>query len=127
MTSFVYDIGEKARVGSRFIDHVRQELLRALYEEKNARKVTQQSIANRLGVDRSVVNRRFMGLENMTIRSLAETLWALGWEADFRAVKPAIWRGQNEFSDSNKTGTDNTTPGRKDEPGSDGYVDLKAA
>lgn len=35
MTSFVYDIGEKERAGSRFIAHVRSEVQDAFLEERN--------------------------------------------------------------------------------------------
>ena len=83
MTSYVFDIGEKTRKASRFISHVRSELQRALVEEKTARKLTQQSIAEKISVNRSVVNRQFMGEENLTLRSVAELAWAMGWEPSF--------------------------------------------
>lgn len=87
MPSFEVDIGGKARAGSRFIARVRDEIQRAFVSEKQTRKLTQQSIATILGVNRSVVNRQVMGLENMTVRSVGELLWALGWEPHFEATK----------------------------------------
>ncbi len=87
MNSYEYAIDEKSLVGSRFISEVNDELKRALFFEKEESGITQQSIADKLEVHRSVVNRRFMGLENLTARSIAETLWAIGWEPQFKAVK----------------------------------------
>lgn len=40
--------------------------------------VTQASIAEKLGVDRSVVHRRLSGRTNMTIETIADMVWALG-------------------------------------------------
>ena len=88
MTSYVYDIGEKELAASRFIADVRGEILDALSTERQYRKVTQQSLAERLGIHRSVVNRQLLGYENMTLRSVAELLWAIGWEPHFAAINP---------------------------------------
>jgi hypothetical protein len=95
MTSFDFDIGEQARVGSRFISHVRDEIQRALFSEKRARKITQQQIADKLGTSRAVINRQIMGLENMTLRRVAEILWAIGWEPYFGVRR--IPAGQNQY------------------------------
>jgi HTH domain len=83
MPSFEFDIGEQARAGSRFIAHVRDEIQRALFSEKGQPKITQQQIADKLGTSRSVINRQIMGLEDMTLRRVAEILWAIGWEPYF--------------------------------------------
>jgi transcriptional regulator with XRE-family HTH domain len=88
MNSYVFDIGSKARKASRFIGRVRSELQRALVAEKAAQKITQQQIATKLGVNRSVINRQLLGKENMTLRSVAELAWALGWEIRFELRKP---------------------------------------
>ncbi len=98
MTSFEYKIDDRSRAGSRFITRVNEELQRALVAEKAERKLTQQAIADKLGVNRSVVNRRFMGLENMTARSIGELLWAIGWEPYFEARKTEENVGDNEFT-----------------------------
>jgi hypothetical protein len=95
MPSFQFDIGEQARVGSRFIAHVRDEIQRALFSEKSERKITQQQIAEKLGTSRSVINRQIMGLENMTLRRVAEILWAIGWEPYFGVRR--ISAGENQY------------------------------
>ena len=84
------------RLAPIFVSRVNEELQRALAAEKRVRKLSQQSIADRLDVNRSVINRRFLGLENLTARTIAETLWAIGWEPHFEArkIKPAD--GENE-------------------------------
>lgn len=87
MPSFEYTIDEKSRVGARFLSRVKEEIQRAFSIEKRERKLTQQSVAQKLGVNRSVVNRQLMGYENMTTRSIAEMLWAIGWEPHFE-VRP---------------------------------------
>ena len=85
MPSFNFDIGEKERAGSRFLSDVRDELQRALADEKSRRKITQQEIANLLETSRAVINRQIMGLENIGIKRVAEILWAIGWEPHFEA------------------------------------------
>ena len=95
MISYVFDIGDRARKVSRFIAHVRSELQRALIEEKSARKITQQSIAEKIGVNRSVINRQFKGEENLTLRSIAELAWALDWEPQFQLKKTEVRSGDN--------------------------------
>jgi transcriptional regulator with XRE-family HTH domain len=51
---------------------------RALQHELVESGLTQQEIATRIGVDRSVVNRRFKSSANLTIRSLSELAEAFG-------------------------------------------------
>ena len=95
MISYVFDIGERSRKVSRFISHVRSELQSALVAEKSSRKLTQQSIADKIGVNRSVINRQLMGEENLTLRSVADLAWALGWDIDFSLRKPIVREGTN--------------------------------
>jgi transcriptional regulator with XRE-family HTH domain len=87
MNSYVFDIGGKARTAARFIGEVRAQLQSALISEKKARKLTQQKIANLIGVNRSVINRQLMGFENLTLRRVAELAWALGYEIVFYLQK----------------------------------------
>ena len=87
MNLFVFDIGEKKRLISRFIGSVRAELQKALLFEKASRKLTQQQMAEAIGTNRSVINREIMGLDNLSIRRIAELAWALGWEPYFELRK----------------------------------------
>lgn len=103
MTSYTLDIGEQSRVGARFISHVRAEVQCAFLAEKKSRKLTQQQIATTLGVNRSVINRQLSGLENMTLRSVAELLWAMGWEPEFGVVKIPASSGVNDTREQEPT------------------------
>jgi transcriptional regulator with XRE-family HTH domain len=80
---FEFDLNEKDRASGRFIGAVRKSLLAAAVSEKKNSKVTQQTIAKKLGVNRSVINRMLKGETNLTLRSLAEIAWALGYEIVF--------------------------------------------
>ena len=68
MTSFQFDIGSRARNAGRFIGRVRDELLRALSERKKDGKLTQQELATKLDVHRSLINRQLSGEANLTLR-----------------------------------------------------------
>src|SRR5260370_5668296 len=96
MSSFLFEIGEREREGGRAIGDLRSELQRVRMIEKRERKLTQQKIADRLEVNRSVVNRLLMGTLNMTVRSAAELAWAMGWKLRFELFKPELTPGQND-------------------------------
>jgi hypothetical protein len=86
MTSFELDIvDEKSRAGSEFLMLIVDEMRRALVAEKAQRKLTQQSIADKIGTSRHVINRELQGLENISARRIAEFFWAIGWEPHFEA------------------------------------------
>lgn len=78
--SLLFDIGEKARSVARFLGSVHRELQTALEEEKALRKLTQQQIADEIGVNRSVINRQFLGGGNLTLRRIAELAFAMDRE-----------------------------------------------
>jgi cyanate lyase len=80
MTSFRLKIDPKERYVSRFFGQVERAFQSAFVEAKKDRKLTQQKIAELLGVDRSVINRRLLRRENMTERTLAEMAWAMDYE-----------------------------------------------
>ncbi len=76
--SFELNVNPKDRVAGRFIGAVRRALIKAALEEKERTGASQQSIAAKLGVNRSVINRLLRGEANLTLRSVAEIAWALG-------------------------------------------------
>jgi transcriptional regulator with XRE-family HTH domain len=94
--SFQFDIGSRARNAGRFIGRVRNELLRALSEKKKDGKLSQQALAKKLDVHRSLINRQLSGEANLTLRSLADLAWAMDMEIWFELKKPAAHPGQNE-------------------------------
>jgi hypothetical protein len=104
MDSFELDIiDEKSRAGSEFMFRVAQVLQRAFLAEKKSRKITQQSIAEKLDTSRAVINRQLHGLENIGARRIGELLWAMGWEPSFEAKK--IPAGDNYFHSSGAINT----------------------
>lgn len=86
MTSYELDIiDEKSRAGSEFLMRVVDEMRRALVAEKSYRKLTQQSIADKVGTSCHVINRELQGLDNVSARRIGEFFWAIGWEPHFEA------------------------------------------
>jgi transcriptional regulator with XRE-family HTH domain len=81
---------DRQRKIGRTVYNVQHEIARALLEEKSKRGVTQQALSKKLGVDRSVVNRRVTGRSNLTLRSIAELAWALNREVEFRLVPAGV-------------------------------------
>lgn len=98
MTSFQFDVGSRARKAGRFIGRVRSELLKALSDKKAKDGLTQQALATKLGVHRSLVNRQLSGESNLTLRSLADLAWAMDMELNFELRERADTFGQNEGS-----------------------------
>jgi hypothetical protein len=96
MNSYVFDIGERARKVSRALGKLHSALQAAFIAEREARKLTQQAIATRLDVNRSVINRQLTGIENITVKSVVELAWAMGWETKIEIFKPQHGQQQND-------------------------------
>lgn len=96
MTLFQFDIGDRARKTGRLIGRVRHELIRALSEKRTKERITQQALAKKLGVHRSLINRQLSGEANLTLRSLADLAWAMDMELVFELREPSKSAGQNE-------------------------------
>jgi hypothetical protein len=96
VTSFHFDIGERARHAGRFIGRVRGELLRALSERKSQGGFCQEALARKLETERALVNRQLSGESSLTLRSLADLAWAMDLEISFELKKPATEAGQNQ-------------------------------
>jgi predicted transcriptional regulator len=79
MQSFQFEIDEQSACAARFISRVRRELVDAFLSEKNERGLTQNEIAERLGVNASMISRQLSGETNLTLRSVAELAWAMGY------------------------------------------------
>jgi plasmid maintenance system antidote protein VapI len=96
VTSFHFDIGSRARHAGRFIGRVRGELLRALTLRKSEGELPQQVLAEKLGIQRSLINQQLAGETNLTLRSLADLAWAMDMEITFELKKPMAKAGQNQ-------------------------------
>jgi transcriptional regulator with XRE-family HTH domain len=95
VASYHFDIGSRAQKAGRFIARVRDELVRVLSEKKRD-GLTQHALAQRLGVNRSVINRQLSGESNLTLRSLADIAWAMDMELSFELRHPEKAPGRNE-------------------------------
>lgn len=93
--SFELKIDPKRRAAGRFIGTVRKALINAAINEKQARGLSQQKVADCLGVNRSVVNRMLRGDMNLTLRSVAELAWAMGWKPQFSMEKVTVASERN--------------------------------
>jgi transcriptional regulator with XRE-family HTH domain len=96
VTSFHFDIGSRARHAGRFIGRVRSELLRALSQRKGEGSLPQQVLAEKLGIERSLINRQLSGESNLTLRALADLAWAMDMEISFQLKEPVGKAGQNQ-------------------------------
>jgi hypothetical protein len=96
VTCFHFDIGNRARHAGRFIGRVRGELLRALAEKKAKTPLPQQVLAEKLGIQRTLINRQLSGEADLSLRSLADLAWAMDMEISFELKKPQAKAGQNQ-------------------------------
>jgi transcriptional regulator with XRE-family HTH domain len=94
--SYELKISARERAGSRLITHVRKALLLAALDTG----MSQQAIAEKLGVNRSVINRLLRGTANLTLRTVGELAWALGLEIIFIIRKRTALERRNETSAS---------------------------
>ena len=62
---------------------IRQDIVRLLVDERKSQKLTQEELANRLGIPRSNIARFERGEQNVTIDFLIKVAVALGKELDF--------------------------------------------
>ncbi len=77
--SFRLKLSPKETAAVDFISDVRDELWAVILRERKQRKITQQAIAELIGVHRSVINRELSGHANLTLRRIAELAWAVGY------------------------------------------------
>lgn len=71
--------------------------LREAYGRKYSKGlITQSGLANKLGVNRSAINRRLVGKTNMTIETIADMVWGLDQAIKVTIYDPATERGDNK-------------------------------
>lgn len=92
--AFKFSIDPKKRASARFMNDVQREIIRAFIEEKKATGINQGTIAKALGVNRSVVSRLLKGEGDLTLRSVAEISWALGWSPNFQLRRDHVVIGK---------------------------------
>lgn len=75
--SFLFDLDPKEEAAAEFVSEAGRGLQQALLDRKQISKLTQQAMAEALGVDRSRVNKCFSGYANLTLEKLAELCWSM--------------------------------------------------
>ncbi|TCR63116.1 helix-turn-helix protein [Bosea sp. BK604] len=110
MKFFRFDIGARSIAASRFIGGVRGELLKALVERKDG-GLTQQALAQKLGMSRTELNRQLSGSAPLSLRVISGMAWALDREIVFELRPKSDRPGQNQFSDTATLETDTRTIG----------------
>lgn len=119
--SFLMRIDPRRQAAAVFISGVRDELMRALLIARRRDGATQSSIAEKLDVHRSVINRELSGQSNLTLRRVAELAWAVGFRPDFRLVDERDEDGCN-FVTTTSVGQNILFIGKTGETGSDANV-----
>lgn len=71
--SYRIKIDPRSSKAGRFIRRVHSELQRVFARSG----MSQQQLASKLEVNRATVNKRLLGQENLTLRSIADMAWAL--------------------------------------------------
>ena len=82
--SYQLRIDKRSLKVAKFISRIQSAIQASLGESG----MTQQEVAEKLGVDRSVVNRRLKGKANLTARSIADFAYVLDKDIDFKLVNP---------------------------------------
>jgi transcriptional regulator with XRE-family HTH domain len=83
--SYQIKLDKRSRKAARFISRLQLAIQTAFVESG----LTQQQVAERLNVDRSVINRRVKGKANLTARSIADFAFVFEKDIHFRFVNDA--------------------------------------
>lgn len=95
MTSYRIRTCVRSRSAGRLIGRVRSELVRAALEERTEAGTTIQALADKLLLERSVINGQLSGHQPLSLRLIADLAWALNREVVFEIRKPERMAGQN--------------------------------
>ncbi|KJE35181.1 hypothetical protein UF64_10990 [Thalassospira sp. HJ] len=96
--SFLFELDPKSEFVSDGVEKFRHEIRKSYVEacEKDP-ELSQAKIAEELGVNRSVINRRINDGANLTLRSILELLWAMDRDYVFETFerKDDVTHGDN--------------------------------
>lgn len=94
MSSFQISLTPSRRAAGRFVLDVRKRLLKAIADDP---EVCQSSIADELGVNRSVISKQLHGRQDINLGRVAEIAWALGYVPCFDLVREESGDGCNHI------------------------------
>lgn len=89
--SYRMRIDPKSRFVARFISKLQRAIQDALIESG----MTQQEVADKIGVNKSVINRRLSSDANLTARSIAEFSYAFDKDLEIKFLKRTARPGTN--------------------------------
>ena len=75
---------------------VESQLREAYGNRFDAKLDTQVTLADKLGIGRSAVNKRLRGMMNMTLETVSDMAWALGYSIIIKIFDPGTYH-TNEF------------------------------
>ena len=81
--SFRINLSDRSKISARLIRRVHREIQKAFALRSN-QGLTQQALADKLAVNRATVNKRLLGHDNLTLRSIADLAWAMDADIIFR-------------------------------------------
>lgn len=95
MTSFRIGIPPRDKRIGRFITRVQEEIRRAFVEESERTGLTQQMLADKLGMDKGALSRRLNGQSNLTLATIAELAHGLDRVPEISFVRTVPPPGEN--------------------------------
>jgi hypothetical protein len=95
LPSFRTKINNRRRTFLALVSTIERQLREAYDRKHRNGTITQAELAAKLGVNRSVVNRRLTGRTNMTIETLADMVWALDQQVYVAIFDPTGLPGLN--------------------------------
>ena len=91
--SYRMRLSKRSRNAGRFISRVHEEIQRAF----SSSGMKQNEVAEKLEINRSVVNRQLQGHSNLTLRSIADLAWAMDKKIVFKIEDSTKKREQANF------------------------------
>lgn len=82
MRSFVKKTDNRRAVYLGLVQQVESQIREAYAERYEQGIETQASLAEKIGVHKSAINRRLSGKNNLTLKTVADLVWALGRSID---------------------------------------------
>lgn len=95
MTSYQIDLGARSATVGRFVDYVRQQLVKAFLEEKLSSGMNARALAEKLSIPCSEINGQLSGMRPLTLRSIAGLAWALDQSIVFEVRSNRRSEGRN--------------------------------
>jgi transcriptional regulator with XRE-family HTH domain len=96
--SFLFDVGARARTASRLIGNLRSDLIAAVIQHRAEGRLTQQQLAELIGISRTDLNGILSGQKELTLRSVADIALALNKEVFVELRDPATPSNGNYFA-----------------------------